>query len=87
MALGVIVVVAAVLWLRGGRPGGDLSALPTPATSEESPLPTPTSASLTTHLRSWTTGGAVLLWVALGILLALGIALIVLRWQRQDDTA
>jgi len=85
VALGVILVVAAVLWLRGVHLGGSrLSALPTPATSGESPLPTPTSASPTMPLRSWTTGGAVLLWVALGLLLALSIAVIVLRWHRHN---
>ena len=85
VALGVILVVAAALWLRGVHPGGSgLSAVPTPATPEESPLPTPTSASPTAPFPSWVTGGAVLLWVALGLLLALGIAFITLRWHRHN---
>ena len=84
LALVVVVIVAAALWLLGIQPDRGNSALPTPATSEISPLPTPTPAPAATHPPSWAAGGAVLLWVALGIVLALGIAFVILRWHHHD---
>jgi hypothetical protein len=85
LALAVVLVAAVALWLLGIRPdGGGNSALPTPATSGVSPLPTPTPASAAAHPPPWAAGGAVLLWVALGIVLALGIAFVILRWHRHD---
>jgi hypothetical protein len=85
LALVVVLVAAAALWLLGIQPdSGGRSALSTPATSAVSPLPTPTPASATTHPPPWATGGAVLLWVALGIVLALGITFVILRWHRHD---
>jgi hypothetical protein len=85
LALAVVLVAAIALWLRGVLPlGGSHSALPTPALSGVSPLPTPTPRSAAAPPRSWTTGGAALLWVALGIVLALGIAFLVLRRHRHD---
>jgi hypothetical protein len=70
------------LWLRGTLPGSQRSPLPTPGPSGESPLPTPVSASATTLPPSWTGVGAILLWVALGALLALVITLVILHWYR-----
>ena len=85
LALVVVLIAAAALWLLGIQPdSGGRSALSTPATSVVSPLPTPTPASATTHPPPWVAGGAVLLWVALGIVLALGIAFVILRWHRHD---
>jgi hypothetical protein len=85
LALVVVLIAAAALWLLGIQPdSGGRSALSTPATLGGSPLPTPTPASATTHPPSWVVGGAVLLWVALGIVLALGIAFVILRWHRHD---
>jgi hypothetical protein len=85
LALVVVLVAAAALWLLGIQPdNGGRSALSTPATSAVSPLPTPTPASAATHPPPWAAGGAVLLWVALGIVLALGIAFVILRWHRHD---
>ncbi len=34
---------------------------------------------------SWTNGGTALLWVTLGIMLALGIAFLMLRWHRRFE--
>ena len=83
LALVAILLVAAALWLHGTRSGtGGRSALPTPAILADSPLSTPTLA--TSHPTTWSAGGAVLLWVTLGIVLALGIALVILRWQGRD---
>ena len=84
LALVVVIVAAAALWLLGIQPDSGNSALSTPATSEISPLPTPTPAPAATHPPSWAAGGAVLLWVALGIVLALGIAFVILRWHHHD---
>ena len=83
--LGVIFVVAAALWLHGTQSGASSpSALPTPAIAVDSPLPTPALTSAMASRTSWTAGGAVLVWVALGIVLASGIALVVLRRHRDD---
>ena len=83
--LGVILVVAAALWLRGTRSGASSSsALPTPTIAGDSPLPTPALTPPAASPASWVTGGVVLVWVALGIVLASGIALIVLRRHRGD---
>jgi hypothetical protein len=85
LALVVVIVAAAALWLLGIQPdSGGRSALSTPATSGTSPLPTPTPVSAATHPSSWAAGGAVLLWVALGIVLALGIAFVILRWHHHE---
>ena len=83
--LGVILVVAAALWLHGTRSGASSpSALPTPAIAEDSPLPTPALTPPAVSPDSWVTGGAVLVWVALGIVLASGIAMVILRRHRDD---
>ncbi|MDY7077923.1 MAG: hypothetical protein SXV54_13490 [Chloroflexota bacterium] len=81
LALALAFIVAVALWLCGTLPGSDRSPLPTPMISEESPLPTPTPLIVASSPpSSWTNGGAALLWVALGILLALSIAFLILRW-------
>ena len=84
LVLVVVLIVAATLWLRGALPGGIRSALPTPALPGGSPLPTPMPASARSSAPAWATGGGVLLWVALGIVLALGMAFITLRRHRHD---
>jgi hypothetical protein len=76
VVLAVLLIIAVALWLRGTLPhGSGQSALPTPV----SPLPTPIPASGVAPVPSWVTGGAVLLWVALGIVVALGIAFVILH--------
>lgn len=72
----VLVVVAAVLVLRGNRREA------APATS---PLPTPVDAVETLEPPSQSTSAVVLLWVALGSLLALGVAALILRRSRRDE--
>jgi hypothetical protein len=72
----VIVIVAAVLVLRDNRREA------APATS---PLPTPVDAAETLGAPSQSTLAVVLLWVALGSLLALGVAVLILRRSRRDE--
>ncbi len=86
LALVLIAILVAALWFYGAQPRPDPSPLPTPMTPRESPLSTPDVENTTVSPpppSSWATGGAVLLWVALGILLALGLALIILRWYHR----
>ncbi len=84
LALAVVLIVVATLWLRGTW-FGDQSPLPTPVAAGVSPLATPSPGDTTSAPPSaWSNGGAILLWVALGILLALGIAFVILRWYRSD---
>ncbi|HEY72149.1 MAG TPA: hypothetical protein G4N99_02625 [Thermoflexia bacterium] len=85
LALIVALVVAALLWLRGALfEDNDVSPLPTPLVLGESPLPTPTQASAAPATpASWSNRGAALLWVTLGIGLALCIAFFILRWDRR----
>ena len=86
LACTVVIIVAFVLWQRGARSDGDPSPLPTPVASAESPLPTPALGDdAPLPPTSWSNGGAVLLWVALGILVALAITFIILRWYRGAD--
>jgi len=82
LTLVVALVAAAALWLHGALlETGDRSPLPTPLTSGESPLPTPThAATASAPPVSWSGGGAALLWVMVGIVLALTIAFFILRW-------
>jgi hypothetical protein len=96
LALLVVLGAAAALWLRGARPDSTgpstsdassalragSSALPSPLAT--SPLPTPTLPSTATPPSPWITGAAALLWVMLGIALALGIAFLVLRMHHHD---
>jgi len=83
LALAVVFTAAAALWLCDGRSGGERSPLSTPAASEGSPLATPTPGNATSSPpSSWTTSGAVLIWIMLGILLALVIAFVILRGYR-----
>ena len=85
VALVAVLITAAALWLRGTWPGGSSqSALYTPAIPGASPLPTPTPVPAALSPSPWVTGGAVLVWVALGIVLALGIAFLILRRHRHD---
>ena len=84
LALAVVLIVVAVLWLRGTLPGGGShSPLPAFSLPGTSPLPTPTPSS-TAPPSAWTGGGAALTWVALGIVLALGAAFLILRRHRHD---
>ncbi len=84
LALTVVIAAALALWLRGAQSGSDRSPLSTPVASVGSPLPTPTRENTAPPPSAWTNGGAVLLWVALGILLALGITFVMLRWYRDS---
>ena len=82
LALVVVVTTALALALRGMVPDGGRSTLPTPAIAGVSPLPTPTSTGIQSPFK--TSGGIALLWVVLGIGLALGIAFVILRWHRHE---
>ena len=83
LALVVVLGASAALWLRGARPDSTgPSTLPSPPAT--SPLPTPTPPPAAALPSPWVTGGAVLLWVTLGIALALGIAFLILRLHRHD---
>jgi hypothetical protein len=83
LTLAAVLIVAAALWLRGSWPDSDQSPLPTPVAAGASPLATPTLENTTSSPPpSWASGGAILLWMALGALLALGIAFVILRWYR-----
>jgi hypothetical protein len=80
----VVLITVAVLWLRGAQLGGGHSPLATPATAGASPLSTPTlENSMSPSPTSWSNGGAALLWVALGILLALIVTFVILRWYHR----
>jgi hypothetical protein len=82
--IAVIVIAAAALWLRGAQQSAERSPLATPAAADASPLPTPaTKTDMPPPPASWNNGGVALLWVALGILLALIIAFVVLRWYHR----
>ena len=82
LALVVVVTTALALALRGMVPDGGRSTLPTPAILEVSPLPTPMPTAVHSPLKP--SGGIALLWVVLGIGLALGIAFVILRWHRHE---
>jgi hypothetical protein len=83
LILTVVVVAAAILWLRGAQLSSHRSPLATPAASDASPLSTPEPGDGTLVPPSpRAVGGAVLLSIAVGILLALGIAFIILRAYR-----
>lgn len=77
LALAVVLMVVTWLWLRGTWLDGAYSPLPPPLFGE-SPLPTPVSGAV---LPSG--GGFALLWVALGMVLALLVALIIVYWSRR----
>jgi hypothetical protein len=72
----VIIVAVLVLVLRDNRREA------APATS---PLPAPVDAAETLGMPSRSTPAVVLLWVALGSLLALGVAALILRRSRRDE--
>ena len=77
LALVVVLIVGVALWLSGTLPPDRArSPLPTPLASEGSPVPAPLSASL------WRDAGIALLWVALGVLLALGVVFILTYYRR-----
>ncbi|MCX7681521.1 MAG: hypothetical protein N2508_06110 [Anaerolineae bacterium] len=75
----LVLLAAAGLWLRGTSSPDSHSPLPTLAWSS----PLLNNATASPPPASWTNGGTALLWVALGILLAFGIAQLMLRWQRR----
>jgi len=85
LALVAALVVVTALWLRGALPEESVrSPLSTPLVAGESPLPTPLQATdAPIPPAPWAGGGAALLWVALGIVLALSVAFLVLRWDRR----
>ena len=84
LVLAAVLVAAAALWLRGALPYDDShSPLPTPSHLRTSPLPTPTPSSAEAATPpAWKGAGVALVWVALGIVLALGVARIILGWNR-----
>lgn len=84
LAIVVVLAAAAVLWLRG-VPGDTTSSSPLPprAGDQGSPLPTPVPSE--SAPASLARAGAILLWVVLGGVLALGIALVILRRQHRGQ--
>ena len=90
LAVTVLAVVVAALVLKSALPGGGVSPLATPASAAESPLPGPDglpqdpgTPGLTDESPSlWPGAAAALLWVALGIILALGLSALVRRLLR-----
>jgi hypothetical protein len=83
LVLTVVIAAAAISWLRGAQLSSHRSPLATPVASGASPLSTPepgNGISIPSSPRA--TWGTVLLWIAVGILLALGIAFIILRAYR-----
>ncbi len=81
LALTIVIIAAAVLGLHSTLPSSHHSPLPTPVTSGILLLPTPSTTASAPPI-SWTGGGAVLLWVVMGIVLALGIVFI-LHWHHR----
>lgn len=83
VASALVLLAAIGLWLRGTSSLDEQSPLPT--LTWLSPLTTPplVDTAASSPPASWTNGGTALLWVALGILLALGIAHLMLRWYRR----
>jgi hypothetical protein len=84
LVLAAVLVAVAALWLHGALPYGDNhSPLPTPSHLRTSPLPTPTPSSAEAAVPpAWKGASVALVWVALGIVLALGVARIILGWNR-----
>ncbi|HDQ72591.1 MAG TPA: hypothetical protein ENN19_10910 [Chloroflexi bacterium] len=86
--IGIAIVASGILWTWDGRPDArpDTHQSPIdPPLVGASPLATPTLAATPASLPSaWTGAGAALLWVALGILLALGVASILYLRDRRS---
>jgi hypothetical protein len=77
LALAVMVIAVAALWLSGIFPGRGNRSFPETGAS---PLLTPTPLSTSDADPSfWTSAGAILLWATLGLVLSLGIAFIFVR--------
>ncbi len=79
LALVTVFAAAAVLWVYGPRIAEHLST-PTPAAR-----PTADSgggAVVNPPPPVWSGGGAALVWVAVGIVLATGLAFVAARWYR-----
>jgi hypothetical protein len=84
LALVVVLIAVAALWLRGLLPSGGHSPLLIPSATGESPLATPPPTTAAASSPPAQAGiGAVLLWVALGVVLALAITLIILLRHRR----
>lgn len=85
LILVVVLIATIALWLRGALfEESSRSPLPTPLAAGESPLPTPTHADTASPPPTfWTDGGTALLWVILGVALALIVVLFILRWEHR----
>ncbi len=82
--LGLAIVAAGILWTWDESPEVGQSPINPPLTST-SPLATPQVTLTPTPIpSSWTGAGAALLWIMLGIFLALGIISIVYIWDRRS---
>lgn len=80
----VALFVTGALWLRGTLWPDYGRRLPPPTSQVEvSPLLTPTPSVAPPPSSALVSGGAVLLWVVLGIMLALIITFVMLRWYRR----
>jgi hypothetical protein len=80
--IGLCFVAAGVLWTWDTPPDASQSPI-NPPLAGASPLETP-RATPTPIPSSWTGAGAALLWIMLGILLALGIISAIYIWDRRS---
>lgn len=82
--IGLCFVAAGVLWTWDTPPDASQSPI-NPPLAGASPLATPPTTPTPTAIpSSWTGAGAALLWIMLGILLALGIISAIYIWDRRS---
>ena len=78
-------VIAAALWMQGTLPGSSVSPVSLPENAATSPLATPSPGSADNPSPpALTRLGAILMWMVVGAVLALGIAFLYLRAQLRD---
>jgi hypothetical protein len=91
LALTAIALTAAALILRHVLPGGGTSPLTSPGSEGRSPLPQPGESPIGEDAQElddgvspslWTGAAAALLWVAMGIILALVFSVLIRRFLR-----
>ena len=78
-------VIAAAIRIQSALPGISVSPVSLPEGSRASPLATPPAEVVDDPpLPLWTYRGAILMWVVVGAVLALGVAFVILRGPRHD---
>lgn len=78
-------VIAAALCIQGALPGSSVSPVSLPVNSATSPIATPSlGAAHDPPLPALTHLGAILMWMVVGAVLALGIAFVYLRAHLHD---